>query len=121
MYLSKYFTEDEFVRASPSCRMSDMCDDTLCRFDRAREIAGVPFVVNSAYRSPEWDRSKGRSGTGAHTLGRAMDIRCTSSADRYRIIFGALSAGFCRIGVYPTFIHLDDAESLPHPVIWHSA
>lgn len=114
----KYFNDDDFKRATPSCAISQMCPDFLARLDRARELAGVPFHVNSAYRSPDYEISKGRSGAGAHTFGRAVDIRCTDSASRWRIVFGALSAGFTRIGIGKRFVHLDDSISLPHPCIW---
>lgn len=114
----KYFKDDEFKRASPACSISQMCPDTLARLDCAREVAGVPFVINSAYRSPEYERSKGRSGSGAHTVGRAVDIRCADSVTRWKIVFGALSTGFLRIGLGPTFVHLDDSPDLPKPCIW---
>lgn len=114
----KYFTDDDFKRATPSCSISQMCSETLARLDKARDVAGVPFVVNSAYRSPEYDRAKGRSGSGAHTTGHAVDVRCSDSRTRWRVIFGALAAGFTRIGIGLTFVHLDDSEALPGPAIW---
>lgn len=114
----KYFSNDDFKRAAPSCLISDVSPELLERLDHAREIAGIPFVVNSAYRSPEWEKSKGRSGNGAHTRGLAVDIRCNSSLDRWRIVFGAIAAGFPRIGVAKGFVHLDIDTSLPCPVLW---
>lgn len=116
MYNSKFFSDDEFSRVA--CSRSDINDDSLRRLDRAREIAGIPFVLTSAYRSPESERIKGRSGSGAHTLGRAFDIRCSDNRSRYLIVFGLLSAGFCRIGIADTFIHADDSQTHPSPRIW---
>lgn len=112
----KYFSYDEFERiSSPVCKLDP---SSLQRLDRAREIAGVPFIVTSAYRSPESEKAKGRSGFGAHTLGRAFDIKCVDSESRWHIVFGALAAGFTRIGIGSTFVHMDDAETLPSPRIW---
>lgn len=116
MYKPKYFTEDEFQKVS--CCIADVNPCSLQRLDRAREISGIPYIINSAYRSPESEKQKGRSGTGAHTLGYAFDIRCLSSRERYLIVLGALSAGFTRIGIGETFVHMDDCPSLPNPVIW---
>ena len=116
MYNSKYFSNDEFKRVA--CTRSQINDDSLRRLDRAREIAGIPFILNSAYRSPETDRASGRSGKGAHTLGKAFDVSCVDSRSRYLIVLGALSAGFTRIGIGKTFIHMDDAFELPTPRIW---
>lgn len=115
MYKPKYFTDDEFERVACSVTQCNEC--SLARLDRAREIAGVPFVLTSAYRSPESDRLKGRSGRGAHTLGRAFDIACRDSLTRYKIVFGAIAAGFTRIGIGSTFVHMDDSD-ISGPSIW---
>lgn len=116
MYISKYFKDDEFSRVA--CSRSDILDSSLERLDRAREIAGVPFVLTSAYRSPESELQKGRSGSGAHTIGRAFDVRCLTNEERWRIVFGALAAGFRRIGIGSTFVHMDDSPDHPSPRIW---
>ena len=41
--MSKYFKEIEYK----------MDIDFLAKLDDAREFAGIPFFINSAYRSPE--------------------------------------------------------------------
>lgn len=114
----KHFTPDEFPRCTPPCRIDQVRPSSLRRLDQARDIAGIPFRVNCAYRSVEWDKSKGRPGDSAHTRGKAFDIACTKTNDRFAIINSALQAGFTRIGIYPTFIHLDDDETLPPKVLW---
>ncbi len=118
MVTSKYFSEGEFNRCSPSCSLQDMKQTTISKLDTAREIAGIPFVLTSAYRSKEWDQSKGRSGTGAHTLGEAVDIRCNTSRNRFLVVDALLKAGFKRIGVGKTFVHADDSETHDQEVMW---
>ena len=118
MVTSKYFSEGEFNRCSPSCSLQDMKQTTISKLDTAREVAGIPFVLTSAYRSSEHDRSKGRSGTGAHTIGRAIDIRCNTSRNRFLVVNALLKAGFKRIGVGKTFVHADDSETHDQEVIW---
>lgn len=103
----RYFTEDEFKRANPSCSLSDMDVEFMSRLDEARHIAGVPFVINSAYRSKQYELSKGRTGTSSHCLGLAVDIRCTNGFNRLFIIQSLLKMGFSRIGVHKHFIHVD--------------
>lgn len=115
MYTSRFFKDSEFLAVG--CSRSQVDDDSLRRLDRAREIAGVPFIINSAYRDPASEVLKGRSGSGAHTLGKAFDIRCRNSCDRWLIVHGALAAGFPRIGIASTFIHLDDSN-ISSPCIW---
>lgn len=121
----KFFTYDELLRVarvkdgeeapSPSC----INELSILRLDRARQIAGFPFIVNSSYRSPAYEVSKGRSGTSAHCLGRAFDIKCRSSRERFLIVKAALEAGFLRIGIYPNFVHVDDSLDHDQCVIWY--
>ena len=118
MITSKYFKEEEFNRCSPACSLQDMKQTTMSKLDTAREIADIPFVLTSAYRSPDHDRSKGRSGTGAHTLGRAVDIRCNTSKNRLLVVNALLKAGFKRIGIARSFVHADDSEVHEQKVIW---
>lgn len=118
MVTSKYFSEGEFNGCSPSCSLQDMKQTTMSKLDTAREIAGIQFMLTSAYRSPGWDKSKGRSGTGAHTLGQAIDIRCTTSMDRFLVVNALLKAGFKRIGIAKNFIHADDSERHDQEVMW---
>lgn len=113
----RYFTESDFQRCTPSCSVSDMDPSFLYMLDAARYVAGVPFVLSSAFRSSEYDKSKGRSGTGAHTLRCAVDIACSSSELRERIVSALVRVGFRRIGIARTFIHVDSSPL--HPAcIW---
>lgn len=117
----KYFTEDEFIKIG--CH-SDDCDAlSLQKLDELREKCGFPLVLNSAYRTSEHDKERGRSGTGAHTLGRAFDISCLDGRKRAKIVRNAFEVGFNRIGIYPTFVHVDDmlpSEGFTCPTIWVS-
>lgn len=114
----RYFTEKEFNACTPSCSIGEMDGDFMEKLDKLRDIAGIPIVINCAYRSREWDLKKGRSGNSAHTKGKAVDIRCIDSSNRYKILQAAIQLGFRRIGIADTFIHLDMDESLPQGVIW---
>lgn len=114
MNTSKYFAPDEFERCSPSCNINDMDQGFLDVMDNIREKAGCPLTINSAYRSPEWDRSKGRSGTGPHTTGKAVDFRATSSSAKMTIVKAALACGIRRIGVGATFVHIDTSTNKGH-------
>lgn len=115
----RYFKDADFMQASPSCSIEDMEPDFLHRLDVARFHAGVPFRVNSAFRSVDHEIKKGRAGTSSHTTGKAVDIRATGSRERYQIIHGLLTAGFTRIGVASTYIHADYDESKDQHVIWN--
>jgi hypothetical protein len=86
------------------------------QLDEARELALVPFVINSGYRCESHDAALG--GKGNHTTGWATDIKCETSRERLRIVKALLEVGFDRIGVGKTFIHVDDVTGRPPEVIW---
>lgn len=117
--MAKYFTEKEFNNCVPSCSLNDMDNDFIELLDKIRETANIPLVLNCAYRSVQWDKTKGRSGNSSHCKGKAVDIRCNDSTNRYKIIQSAILNGITRIGIGKNFIHLDNDDTLPQNVIWH--
>lgn len=116
-YKPIHFKEDEFARCVPPCKLSDMNDKLLILLDFTRDYANIPIKLNSAYRSRSYERSKGRSGSSSHCSGLAVDIACNSNADRLKLLSGALSAGFRRIGIDTNFLHLDCDPDKPE-CIW---
>lgn len=103
-----YFDDNDFKKAVPACSIEDMDKNLLFALDYARHEAGIPFIINSAYRSVEWEKSRGRNGLSSHTKGKAVDIRCNCSYDRLIIVKALMNMGLNRIGVYDTFIHVDN-------------
>lgn len=114
----KYFSEEEFTKAQPSCSLSDMDESFMRLLDEARDYAGVPFKINSAYRSPEYEKSKGRSGQSRHCYGIAVDIACYTGDFRFAIVNALLAVGFRRIGIGSNFIHVDAGYKGSTPIIW---
>lgn len=107
MYTPVYFKQSEFARCNPPCKLSDMSEDLMRKLDEARALCDLPFIVNSAYRSKEYERSRGRKGTSSHCKGMAVDLMCASSHLRQLMVSALIHVGFKRLGVYPTFIHAD--------------
>jgi uncharacterized protein YcbK (DUF882 family) len=105
--MTKYFKEIEYK----------MDTDFLAKLDKAREFAKVPFVINSAYRSPEHPESI-KNPTSSHIKGLAVDIKATDSRTRYRVLNALIHVGFNRIGIADTFIHVDDDKDKSQQVIW---
>lgn len=118
MITAKHFKESEFKRCTPPCSLQDMAQGTINRLDTARDIAGIPFVINGAYRTVEYEKKHGRKGTSSHTLGRAVDIRCNTYDNRMKIVCALIKAGFNRIGIGKTYIHADDSPIHKPNVMW---
>ena len=95
-----------------------MHPEFILRLDHAREVSGIPFKVTSGYRCPEYNAEVGGVSSSAHTRGYAADIACEGSRSRAQIIKAAIRAGFDRIGIAKTFIHLDCDPDKPKMVYW---
>lgn len=85
--------------------------------DEARELAGIPFVINSAYRSPEHPLSI-KNPSSSHIKGLAVDIKATDSITRFKIVKALIEVGFTRMGIADTFIHVDLDLDKTQNVIW---
>lgn len=120
MITAKYFQEKEFNNCNPSCSLQDMSQEFMNVLDRIRETAGIPLVINCAYRTPEHEKKQGRAGTSAHTLGCAGDIRCSNSRTRFLLIEAAIKCGVKRIGISKVgnYIHIDTSKQHEELVIW---
>lgn len=119
----KYFTHKEFDSPLQEGSGTMMRADFLEMLDEAREIACVPFNITSGYRIPadiERLKKKGYkvSKNSSHLKGCAADISVLDSKTRFKIIDALLSAGFSRIGIADTFIHVDNDPDKPQGVIW---
>ena len=106
--MSKYFQEIEY----------NMDADFLAKLDKARELANIPFTINSAYRSPEQNARVGGKPNSSHLRGLAVDIRANDSSTRYIVLNALISVGFNRIGIASSFIHVDDDKSKSDKVVW---
>lgn len=106
--MSKYFKEIEL----------NMNEEFLQRLDEAREYAGIPFIINSAWRSEEDNKRVGGKPNSSHLKGLAVDIKATSSRQRGLILDALRSVGFSRIGIAKTFIHVDMDFDKDQDVTW---
>lgn len=85
----------------------------LHMIDEAREIAGVPFVITSGFRTDSHNKEvRGVRGS-AHTKGLAADIRYRRPRELAYILRGVFAAGFGRTGIGPNFVHIDIDYSKP--------
>ena len=86
--------------------------------DKARDIAGIPFKINSGYRTLEHNAKVGGVNSSSHTRGLAVDIACNESRARFIIVSALKDAGFTRIGISNSFIHVDSDSDKAQNVIW---
>ena len=95
----------------------------LDMLDNARDIAGIPFKINSGYRTLEQNiaiyKKLGKKPIkSSHLKGLAVDIACKDSRARFVIVSALKDAGFTRIGISNSFIHVDSDSDKAQDVIW---
>ncbi len=114
----KHFRISEFDSPDFEGSGVNMQPRTLQMLDNARTIAGIPFKINSGYRTKEHNAYIGGSKYSSHCYGYAVDIHCTDSRSRAIIIDSLQKAGFNRFGIAKTFIHVDNDPEKDANVIW---
>lgn len=82
----------------------------------ARKIANIPFVITSGYRSEAHNKAVGGVANSSHLKGLAADIRVRNGIERLTILSALLQAGFRRIGIGESFIHVDLDSDKPASV-----
>lgn len=104
-----HFSDDEVVGLHP---------DLVEKLDTARGFAHVPFIITSGLRTRDENSTAGGVENSSHTAGLGVDLQCSGSRTRFRMVSALILAGFRRIGVYDRHIHVDIDESLPDSVMW---
>jgi len=116
--MMKYFKYYEFDSPDVDGSGQMMDSEFLQMLDSAREIYGKPMVINSGFRTEEHNAKVGGTANSSHIKGLAADIKCTTSADRWAMVHSLTKAGFNRLGIAKTFIHVDTDKSKPPFLIW---
>lgn len=106
----KYFKESEVMGLSPA--LVEM-------LDKARGLAGIPFVITSGIRTEEHNESVGGVKDSAHLKGLAVDLLVKDSVAGGKILIALVGAGFKRFGFYEDgHIHVDIDPEKPSPCYW---
>lgn len=86
----------------------DRCSQSLTKILIKTSIScGFPLYITSSFRTEEDNKRVKGSSTSSHLSGLAADIQCVESSKRLLIIKNLLASGIIRIGVYPTYLHVD--------------
>lgn len=112
----KYFTKEE-TQCGCGCGF-DLIDEFKLLLDHARDLAEIPFVINSGARCKDHNRAIGGKDTSSHTLGIAVDIRATGSRERYIVMNSFAKIGVTRFGIDKGFVHIDIDREKDQQVAW---
>lgn len=100
----------------------DLDQELMAMLDMARGKAGIPFVITCGMRTPEQNAAlKNSVSDSAHLTGHAVDLACTESEQRFKMVTALLDAGFTRIGIYAAHLHADNDLTKSQGVMWYVA
>ena len=108
----RYFKMHEFSSPDKLNSGYNMSLVLIRKLDAIREKFGYPIIITSGYRTKEHNKKLRKRGfkasiDSAHLRGLAVDIKCSHSLMRYKLIDLAIGQGINRFGVSDTFLHLD--------------
>lgn len=112
---------DTMLRCPCGCGRMEMDDEFMRMQDEIRLEVGVPLIVLSGFRCPEYNDEISTTGLkGPHTTGRAIDYKVDSRL-RWGVLDAAALRGCSRFGIGNGSIHVDDLEEsdgFDSQVIW---
>ena len=120
----KNFKSSEFDSPDLKGSGENMKDEFMELLQESRTIADCSFRITSGFRTQFYHDELGRRGyktsksRSAHQDGYAADISCKDSKKRWLIVNALLFAGFNRIGIASTFIHVDNSPNKTKNCIW---
>lgn len=108
-----HFRPDEPNIRCPCCGACDMNEDFMLKMDQAREIAGIPFKINSGFRCSRWNArlTKGKRSTGRHTHGEALDLDINNAEDRAAVVNACVKSGLVSFELAKSYMHVDAAPT----------
>lgn len=86
--------------------------------DRMREMYGRPLIVTSGLRCASWNAAQGGVPGSEHMTGEGADLACPDSRSRWSMLDAARHAGFARIGIGKTFLHVGVSSTALQNVVW---
>ena len=94
----RYFKLTEFDSPDAPGSGAKMDKEFLAMIDEARHLAGVPFKINSGYRTQAHHEALGKRGyktakNSAHLTGHAADIHAPNTILRFAIVAACIRAG----------------------------
>lgn len=100
--------------SDPVCNLTDRSLDKL---QKLRDIIGVPLTITSACRCKEHNEMVGGKPGSKHIASNeepscAFDIKLPDGFSSDAMSDYAWQAGFRGIGLYSTFIHVDDRDKI---------
>jgi len=109
--ISEHFSLKEF-----ECREGKevkLHKELIIKLEKLRSLIGQPLIINSGYRTLEYNKKIGGAERSQHVEGKAADIRKVDGLTIDEMANMAEMVGFDGIGKYSNFIHVDVRKNGP--------
>lgn len=106
------------IPVCPHGTKADISVSLVSVLTRLEESLGFDLPFTSGFRCPVCNKEAGGKPDSAHLVGKAVDIACKNSSERYLMLYHFFLAGLNRIGVGKGFLHIDISVDLPRNVTW---
>ena len=119
--MSEHFKSEEFWCKcnEPDCDgRRDPHPGLVLELEVMRQLYGKPIVITSGIRCPKQNAAVGGVKDSEHLTGEGADLACPTSTDRYAMLIAATRAGFRRVGIGKTFMHVGVSRTLQRDVCW---
>jgi len=118
----KWYKLEEFA-CKCGCGLNAPDNVLIERLETLCDLLNRKIPIHSACRCVKHNQEVGGSRTSSHLpnssgLCQAVDGGVANSHESYEIVETAPKAGFTRIGVAATFVHLDTDSNKPQEVLW---
>jgi len=105
MDLKNYFTTNEIKCKCCGGLPSNDYTEMYERLSKARIQANTLFIINRWYSCKKHNDEVKGVPSSLHLTAYAVDIRCTNSVERAKIVFSLICNGFNEIIIHKTFVH----------------
>ncbi len=111
----KEFREALFCLSSEKITQVPIPQNLLYAMDYLRQQFGKPIIINSHFRTLEYEKTQGRSGHSQHKIGKAVDLSGHGLVDflanavknKTEVYKQLRKMGINAIGLYDNFVHID--------------
>ena len=91
--------------------------ELVAKLQQTRNEFG-PITITSGVRCAEHNQRVGGHKNSSHLNGWAADLHCFHSTYRFKLVETLRMAGFSRLGIAISFVHVDCDPSKTPGVIW---
>lgn len=112
--LSGNFSLSEF-KCSDGSNTVKVCPKLVKMLEQIRSHFGKPVHINSAYRTPTYNKKIGGASSSQHLYGKAADIRINGVTPEQIHAYCNKTFKGIGLGLYNTFVHID---SRGHDARW---